>query len=125
MRALKSIKAAAVDRICRLDRFSPAANNRFLRDCDVRASRDPKLPQADSYSSGQRRMPAAFPRKSSPSRMQRESMASEACPVCCMALNPLALQHAMNPKPIQSRLLNDDDLEGLSGPRKRSPLKLR
>jgi hypothetical protein len=29
MRALKSIKAAAVDRICRLDRFSPAANKRF------------------------------------------------------------------------------------------------
>jgi hypothetical protein len=42
-----------------------------------------------------------------------------------MALNPLALQHEMNPKPIQSRLLNDDDLEGLSGPRKRFLLKLR
>src|ERR1700722_19296346 len=41
-----------------------------------------------------------------------------------MALNPLALQHAMNPKPIQSRLLNDDDLEGLSGPRKRFLLEL-
>ena len=36
-----------------------------------------------------------------------------------MALNPLALQNAMNPKPIQSRL------EGLSGPRKRFLLKLR
>ena len=36
-----------------------------------------------------------------------------------MALNPLTLQHAMNPKPIQPRLLNDDHLEGFSGPRKR------
>ena len=41
-----------------------------------------------------------------------------------MALNPLALQHAMNPKPIQSRRLNDDDLEGFSGPRKRLLLEL-
>ena len=32
-------------------------------------------------------MPAAFPRKSSPSRTYRESMASEACPVCCLILN--------------------------------------
>jgi len=30
----------------------------------------------------------------------------------------------MNPKPIPSRLLNDDDLEGLSGPRKRFLLKM-
>src|ERR1700690_2207372 len=36
-----------------------------------------------------------------------------------MALNILDLQHAMNPKPIQFRLLNDDGLEGLSSPRKR------
>jgi hypothetical protein len=41
-----------------------------------------------------------------------------------MALRPLALQHAMNPKPIQSRFLNDDDLEGLPGPRKRALLDL-
>jgi hypothetical protein len=34
-----------------------------------------------------RRTPAAFPRKSSPPRMYRESMASEACPVCCLILD--------------------------------------
>ena len=41
-----------------------------------------------------------------------------------MALNPLALQHAMNPKPIQPRLLNGDDMKGFSGPRKRLLLEL-
>src|SRR5690242_18258433 len=31
-----------------------------------------------------------------------------------VALDPLALQHPMNPEPVQSRLLNDDDRETLS-----------
>ena len=42
-----------------------------------------------------------------------------------MALDPFALQYAMDPEPIQTRLLNDDDREHLTGASARFLLQMR
>src|SRR5208282_329760 len=42
-----------------------------------------------------------------------------------VAFDPLLLQRPVNPEPVQSRFLNDDDRIGRSGPRQRLALKLR
>src|ERR1700730_3341214 len=42
-----------------------------------------------------------------------------------MALNSFAQQDTVNPESVQPRFLNDDDWEGVSGPRARFPPELR
>jgi hypothetical protein len=68
MRDLKPIKTAAVARICRLDRFSPAANERF---CAIATSEQvgPQFAAGGQLFERSEENAGGVPRKSSPSRM--------------------------------------------------------